>query len=105
MALRDAIRKLPPQMPEAPGYDPAHALIDRLAAVSVGVVDDQVLLDLDYRDDSRASVDLNVAYTAAGRFVEVQGSAEHGAGFPRTRLDELLNLAEAGCRKLLDIMG
>jgi len=82
-------------------YAPGKALLDQLAAVSVGVVDEQVRLDLDYDDDSRAAVDLNVARTAAGRFVEIQGSAENGLGFSRSKLDELLDMASAGCEQLL----
>ena len=67
----------------------------------MGIVDGQVRLDLDYHDDSRAEVDLNVACTAAGRFVEVQGSSERGAGFDRSALNRMLDLAATGCEQLL----
>jgi ribonuclease PH len=70
-----------------------------VSAVSVGVVDGRCVLDLDYAEDSAAEVDMNVAVTAAGRYVEVQGSAEHGA-FTRAQLDKMLELAKRGCRRL-----
>ena len=75
-------------------------LLDHVAAVSVGVVDGVAMLDLCYEEDSRAEVDMNVALTGAGEFVEAQASAE-GAPFSRGRLEELLNLAEAGARDLI----
>src|SRR5438477_12212645 len=84
-------------------YDPQHALVDQLAAVSVGIVNGEFLLDLDYNDDSRASVDTNVAYTAAGKFVEVQSSAEKGAGFDREQFSKMIDLAVIGCGKLMTI--
>jgi len=106
VALADAIAKLPRDSTDA-GFAPDKALIDQLAAVSVGIIDGEIRLDLDYSDDSRADVDLNVAYTAAGRFVEVQGSAENvgaeGGGFDRRQLDAMLDLAAAGCKKLMAI--
>jgi ribonuclease PH len=74
-------------------------LIRQIAAVSVGVIDDVPLLDLDQREDNAASVDMNVVATATGELVEVQGTAE-GLPFPRARHDELLDLALAGCRDL-----
>jgi len=78
---------------------PAAALKRQIAAVSVGLVGGQVLLDLDYGEDSAAEVDLNVVMTAGGEFVEVQGTAE-GDPFPRTVLDVLLDRAAAGIRDL-----
>jgi len=78
-----------------------HPLTDACAAVSVGVVDAACLLDLDYSEDSRAEVDMNVVMTGSGRFVEVQGTAE-GMAFSRSELDELLALAEKGISSLLD---
>lgn len=74
-------------------------LICSIAAVSVGVVDDQVRLDLPYEEDSRAEVDLNVVVTDSGSIVEVQGTAE-GAPFSRSVLDEMLDVALAGCATL-----
>ncbi len=76
-----------------------HALTGQLAAVSVGIVDGEVVLDLDYPEDSRASVDMNVVATADGRIVEVQGTAE-GTPFTRDEHDALLDLALAGCARL-----
>jgi ribonuclease PH len=70
-----------------------------LAAVSVGVVDGETLLDLNYGEDSHAEVDTNVVMTDQGEFVEVQGTAE-GKPFSRARLDGLLALAEKGIREL-----
>jgi ribonuclease PH len=75
------------------------ALAGSIAAVSVGVVDDVPLLDLDYAEDSGAEVDMNVVMTGDGRLVEVQATAER-APFSRARLDELLELAAAGIDEL-----
>jgi ribonuclease PH len=71
-----------------------------IAAVSAGIVDGRVLLDLDYGEDSRAEVDFNVAMTASGRFVEIQGGAERGS-FSRAQLDRILASAAKGIRQLL----
>jgi ribonuclease PH len=81
---------------------PAEALTGQVAGVSVGVVSGRYLLDLDYHEDASADVDMNVAMTAAGRFVEVQGTGEC-AGFGREQLDAMLALAERGIRRLLEI--
>jgi ribonuclease PH len=109
VALRDALGKLPGQLssdaPRPDAYDPQHALVDHLAAVSVGVVDSEVRLDLDYWDDSRAQVDMNIAYTKQGKFVEVQGSAENGTGFDRQQMQQMTDLAVIGCKQLLEKMG
>jgi ribonuclease PH len=67
----------------------------RVAAVSVGIVDGMARLDLDYDMDVRADVDMNVVMSSEGRFVEVQGTGEHGT-FDRAQLDELLRLATQG---------
>jgi ribonuclease PH len=71
------------------------ALRDSVAAVSLGIVDGEVLLDLDYSEDSRAEVDLNVVMTGDGRLVEVQATAE-GDPFSREQHDELLDVASTG---------
>jgi ribonuclease PH len=76
-------------------------LIGQIAAVSVGIVEGTPVLDLPYDEDSRAEVDMNVAMTDAGGFVEVQGTAEREP-FTRTQLDGLLELAEAGIRQLFE---
>ena len=77
-------------------------LLDPVAAVSVGVVDGEPVLDLDYPPDVRAEVDLNVVMTAAGNFVEVQGTGEKGT-FGRGQLDTLLDLAWQGIEQLLEV--
>ena len=74
-------------------------LTDSVAAVSVGVVDDEARLDLHYDDDVRAGTDMNVVMTGSGEFIEVQGTAE-GAPFNRAMLDQLLDLAGAGITEL-----
>jgi ribonuclease PH len=71
----------------------------RVAAVSVGVVGGAPVLDLEYEEDVRADVDANVVMSSEGRFVEVQGTGEHGT-FARGELDTLLDLAAAGIRSL-----
>ena len=70
-----------------------------VAAISVGVVDGEVRLDLDYDEDVRAGVDMNVVMSGEGSFVEVQGTGEHGT-FDRSELDRLLNVAQAGIARL-----
>ncbi len=75
-------------------------LNDAVAAISVGIVDGQALLDLAYEDDSRAEVDMNIVKTGDGRFIEVQGTAE-GLPFDRTALDTLLGLADHGIAQLI----
>ena len=74
-------------------------LVARIAAVSVGLVDGEALLDLDYSEDSRADVDFNVVGTDAGTFVEVQGTAE-GKPFDRTAMEGLMDLASSGLERL-----
>jgi ribonuclease PH len=75
-------------------------LFGQVAAVSVGMVDGRLLLDLDYREDSRAEIDMNLVMNAQGEFVEVQGTGER-ATFDRGRLDALLDLGTKGLRHLL----
>ena len=87
MRDRDIIRAIP--------------LSDYVAAISVGIVDGEPLLDLAYDDDCRAEVDMNVVKTGDGRFIEVQGTAE-ALPFGRTALNQLLDLADAGIRQLVD---
>jgi ribonuclease PH len=71
----------------------------RIAAVSVGVIGTTPRLDLDYEEDVRAAVDMNVVMSSEGQFVEVQGTGEHGT-FDRRELDSLLDLAVKGLREL-----
>jgi ribonuclease PH len=94
VALHDACSRLVAQR-----LLTTHPLTEHLAAVSVGIVDGAEMLDLDYSEDSRAEVDMNVVMTASGRFVEVQGTAE-GLPFTRSELDSMLALAEDGIRTL-----
>jgi len=79
----------------------AHPLTAGCAAVSVGIVGATPMLDLDYSEDARAEVDMNLVMTSEGRFVEVQGTAE-GLPFSRSELDELLALGEHGIAQILD---
>jgi ribonuclease PH len=73
-----------------------------IAAVSVGVVDGRVRVDLPYEEDARAEVDMNVVATDTGTLVEIQGTGE-GATFPRSTLDKMLDLAMASCEKLFAV--
>ena len=72
---------------------------DSVAAISVGRVDGSVLLDLNYEEDSRAEVDMNVVMTGSGNFVEIQGTAEE-AVFTKAEMDELMRVAQKGIRVL-----
>ena len=87
MRERDLIRTIP--------------LSDYVAAISVGIVDTEPLLDLAYEDDSRAEVDMNIVKTGNGRYIEVQGTAE-ALPFGRDALNTLLDLADVGIRQLVD---
>jgi ribonuclease PH len=78
------------------------ALIDSIAAISVGIIDGTPMLDLQYTEDVRAETDMNVVATGRGLFVEVQGTAE-GAPFDKSELDALLTLATDGTARLTEI--
>lgn len=78
----------------------ASPLVTQIAAVSVGIVDGEPLLDLTYAEDSTAAVDCNIVQTGSGAFVEVQGTAE-GQPFDRQQLDQMLDLGTKGIRELL----
>jgi ribonuclease PH len=84
----------------AAGSIPAHPIREACAAVSVGIHDGVPVLDLEYAEDSTAEVDMNVVMTEAGRFIEVQGTAE-GVAFSRGELGTMLDLAERGIRELV----
>ena len=84
---------------EALSKGDASALVDSVAAISVGIVGGRPVLDLDYSEDSTAQVDMNVVMTGAGKLVEVQGTAEQGT-FERTELDTLMDLATTGIAAL-----
>ena len=96
VAVHDALGKLVAQ-----GKLAASPLRDFVAAVSVGVHRGVPVLDLDYAEDSDCDTDMNVVMTGTGGFVEVQGTAE-GAPFSRAELNALLELAEAGIRRLVE---
>ena len=77
-------------------------LLDAVAATSVGIVGSEPLLDLDYEEDSRADVDMNIVMTGAGKFVEVQATAEHRP-FDDAQLNGLIDFARGGIRQLIDL--
>jgi ribonuclease PH len=79
-----------------------HPVRTAVAAVSAGVVDGDILLDLCYEEDSHADVDFNVVMTAEHQFIEVQGTGEGGV-FSRATMDTLIALAEQGIAELLEI--
>ena len=83
------------------GHLPASPVQRRVAAVSVGIVDGALLVDLEYSEDVKAAVDLNVVVAGPGRFVEVQGTGEHGT-FGRGDLDGMLDAASRACMVLDD---
>ena len=95
VGLAEALRRL-----QAEGVFAKVPIFDAVAAVSVGLVSGELMLDLCYTEDSMAAVDMNVVMTGAGKLVEVQGTAE-GMPFTRERMDEMLDLAGAGRKQLL----
>lgn len=96
VALAMALQKL-----VQAGTLPSTPLRDSVAAVSVGIVDGQPLLDLCYEEDSRADVDMNVVMTAAGKFIELQATAEHHV-FDDSQLRAMIDLGRSGIKSLLD---
>jgi ribonuclease PH len=97
LALHDALTRV-----MAAGELGEHPLREPVAAISVGIVNGAPALDLPYIEDANADVDMNVVMTGAGRFVEVQGTAE-GVAFTRDELDQLLALAEGGIKQIFDL--
>jgi len=97
VALHDALQKAVTR-----GDLAALPLRSACAAISVGIVDGEVLLDLCYDEDFRAEVDMNIVMDGDGRFIEVQGCAE-GLAFARTQLDDMLNSATAGVGTLIGL--
>ena len=96
MALQDAIENL-----RGKGIlktDPVHG---QIAAISVGIVDGEARLDLDYAEDSKAETDMNVVMNDAGAVVEIQGTAE-GHAFRREELDAMMDLATAGIQQIME---
>ncbi len=96
VALVDALSKL-----KNDGIIRAFPFQEWVAAVSVGAVRGEERLDLMYEEDSQAAVDMNIVMTDTGKYIEVQGTAE-GSPFDRQRLNKLLDLAQIGCRELID---
>ncbi len=94
VALHDALTRLVQR-----GTLAAHPVTDLVAAVSVGVVDGEILVDLPYEEDSRAETDMNVVMTGAGHFVEIQGTAERQS-FSREELDGMLSFAESAITRI-----
>lgn len=88
------------EMWKTSGKVKVNPLFGQVAAVSVGLVDGRLLLDLDYREDSSAEIDMNVVMNAKGEFVEVQGTGEQ-VPFSRARLNDMLDMAEEGIGQLL----
>ena len=97
VALHDACSQL-----LSDGLIERHPVIEACAAISVGMIGDIPMLDLPYVEDSTAEVDMNVVMTGAGRFVEVQGTAE-GDPFDRAQLDAMLELAENGIAEIIEL--
>jgi ribonuclease PH len=95
VAAHDAVSQL-----LAEGKIAASPIRDHVAAISVGILQGQPLLDLEYVEDAACDTDMNVVMTGAGHFVEVQGTAE-GVAFSRKEMDALLALAEKGVAELV----
>lgn len=98
VAMADAVSwaKKQGHVPES-----ANVLLDHVAAISVGIVDGAVALDLDYSEDSTAETDMNVVATGRGLLVEVQGTAE-GQPFSKAELDEMVDVALSGISSLVE---
>ena len=94
VALNDAIQWLIQK-----GSLKTSPIIDSLAAISVGIKDEEILLDLDYEEDSNCDTDMNIVMTGKGKFVEIQGTAE-GEPFSRDEMNKIFDLAEHGIKEL-----
>jgi ribonuclease PH len=97
VAMMEAFRKMKEagQLTEIP-------VKNCVSAISVGIVNDEMLLDLCYEEDSTAKVDMNIVMTDKGEFIEVQGTGEESP-FSRDELSHMLGLAEQGCRELMEV--
>lgn len=96
VALSDAVKYLIDN--ELVKHNP---LVETIAAISVGKIGNVAMVDLDYEEDSKAEVDMNIVMTGSGKFVEIQGTAE-GKTFDRADLDNFLTLGELGIKKLIE---
>ena len=97
IALAEAVKQVVPDSSIGSG-----PLVDSVAAISVGLIGDEVRLDLDYELDAAADVDMNVVMTGKGRFVEIQGTGEE-ATFDDEQLTQMLGLARKGIAELTDL--
>jgi ribonuclease PH len=97
VALADAMKRI-----RKPGALATEPLTGQVASVSVGICGGEAVLDLDYAEDSGAETDMNVVMNERGEFIELQGTAE-AAAFGRDRLDRMLDLAQHGIRRILDL--
>ena len=95
IALCDALNKLKEE-----GIFDKLPVSDFVAAVSIGIIDGEAYLDLDYEEDSKAEVDMNIVMTGAGRFIEVQGTAEKEP-FDNELMNGMINLAKKGIKELI----
>ncbi len=95
IALAELFKKM-----KANGIIKEIPLNDYVSAISVGIIENQILLDLEYEEDSKADVDMNFVMTGSGKFIEVQGTAEH-APFDKKQMDEMTSLAEQGIEELI----
>lgn len=95
LALSDAVKKLMEQ-----GILKRNPIKEYLAAISVGIVNNQAMTDLCYEEDSKAEVDMNIVMTESGRFVEIQGTAEN-TPFTQTHMLEMLDLANVSISELI----
>ena len=102
IAVTDAIASVQNEEGEPVFSKGKNPLLDSIAAVSVGLVDGEAVLDLDYPEDSQAEVDMNMVMTGSGRFVEVQGGGE-GTTFSHDELNRLVTLGQAGAKKISEI--
>jgi len=98
LAMVDALHSIKQDLPDPQTFP----LRESVAAISVGIVDDQPALDLDYKEDFAATVDMNVVMTGSGQFVELQGTGEEST-FSDDQLTKLLKLARSGIAQMIDI--
>lgn len=96
LALKDAVQKL-----MAEGVLKENPIVEPVAAISAGIVDGEVRLDLNYEEDSHAQVDANVVLTKSGKIIEFQTTAE-GAPYEQSQMSEIFNIANCGIQKIIE---